>query len=78
MTNRIKQFLENNFLFQFGGDITEDTNLFTAGLIDSFGFIELTNFLEREYNIKYASEELLSNSFTTLNKIIDTVVRKQQ
>ncbi len=69
--DEIKSFMNKEFLFEFDEkDVTYDTNLFSGGYIDSFGFVQLISFLEKKFEIKITDEELLSDSFNTLNKII--------
>lgn len=64
---RIADYMSRQFLFAFDGQkVTPETNLFAAGCLDSFGFVELLTFLESEYAIKFTDEELLSNRLNSL------------
>ena len=76
MFDTIKAYLENNFLFEFGDDVDSDTNLFEAGLIDSFGFVELITFLEGEFKVKFEKHEMLGGNFASLDKIFAAVGNK--
>ena len=40
-----------------------------AGLIDSFGFVQLVAFLEKEFGIKITDDEVLSDSLSSFAKI---------
>lgn len=63
----IKTYLTQQFLFTFDEQtVTQETNLFSAGYIDSFGFVELIAFLEAEFKLKFTDEELLSNTLNSL------------
>jgi D-alanine--poly(phosphoribitol) ligase subunit 2 len=75
---KIQNFMEETFLLEFNEDITEDTDLFRSGIINSFGYIKLINFLEGEFNIKFSEEEVLSNVFVTFSSIVDCMTRKVQ
>lgn len=62
----LRQFMRTQFLFEFDDAVTADSNLFDLGLIDSFGFVELVSFIEREFHIKFTDEELISSSLNSL------------
>lgn len=72
----VKSFLTRQFLFEFTDQITDETDLFQEGIVDSFGFIELIGFLEKEFNIKFSDEELISGQFNSFNKIIGILSNK--
>ncbi|KAA6212544.1 acyl carrier protein [Streptomyces albofaciens JCM 4342] len=68
-TQKIQQFIEERFLVQFGGEVTADTDLFQAGVIDSFGYIQLMSFIENDFALRDTDDELLSNIFVSLADI---------
>lgn len=74
---QIKSFLETNFLFEFDGEITGDTDLFRAGIVDSFGYVQLVGFLKTTFHITFTDEELLTNILVSLNQILTFVQAKQ-
>lgn len=75
---RIQQFMKETFLLEFNKDVTEDSDLFKLGVIDSFGYIKLIKYLEQEFDIKFSEEEILSNVFVTFSGIFDCISRKVQ
>ncbi|AXG81937.1 acyl carrier protein [Streptomyces paludis] len=68
-TEIIIQFIEKQFLIEFGDDITPQSDLFKEGVIDSFGYIHLMSFLEREFAFTSESAEFLLAVPTTLEAI---------
>ncbi len=74
--DKIKKYLSTNSLAEFDAGVTETSDLFKEGLIDSFGYIELVKFLEKEFHIRFSDEELVSNQLNTLKSITDTVQSK--
>lgn len=74
--DKTKSFLEGNLLFEFGDDIHAQTNLFERGIMDSFSFIQLVTFLEKEFKIKISDEELMSYQLSSLNEILALLDRK--
>jgi len=73
---RVVSYMEETFLFQFDNDVTETTDLFKAGIMDSFGYIQLMRFIQTTFGITFSKEELLSNVVTTLSGIVATVESK--
>ncbi|MEV7781168.1 acyl carrier protein [Kitasatospora sp. NPDC088351] len=65
----IRQYLEDRFLFEFDDAITPDTDLFKAGVIDSFGYVRMMEFLESEFSVEIVSEDILMNVFVSLTDI---------
>ena len=76
ITESIRGFLTNDLLVEFDDDVNDDTDLFEAGLVDSFGFVELVAFIELTYPVLFTDEELLESPMNTLSAISDLVVRK--
>ncbi len=73
---KIKHYLETNSLAEFDAAVTENSDLFKEGFIDSFGYIELVKFLEKEFKIRFTDEELVSNQLNTLKNITGMVQSK--
>ena len=76
MEERIRQFIEEMFLFEFDESITETTDLFKAGIMDSFGYIQLCLFLEREFEIKFSEEDMLTRVLVSLSSITEFLSSK--
>lgn len=75
---KIKDFIENTFLIEFDEEITSQTNLFKEGVLDSFGYIQLMKFLEKEFNVKFSEEDMLSDISVNLEAIENKVNVKMQ
>ena len=70
MKDTIQRYVEESFLIEFGEQITGETDLFEAQIIDSFGFVELVAHLESTFGVKITDEDLLSSRLATLNGIV--------
>ena len=76
-TPQIARFMQSQFLVTFDGQrVTPTTNLFESGHLDSFGFVELITFLEREFAITFSDEDLLSNRLNSLAGVAALVQEK--
>jgi acyl carrier protein len=70
MEDRIRSFLEETFLFEFGDEIAGDTDLFKAGVMDSFGYVQLVGFLKTEFGIAFTDEEMLTDILVSFDRIV--------
>jgi D-alanine--poly(phosphoribitol) ligase subunit 2 len=68
--------LSEKFNVTLEGGVTQHTDLFQEGLIDSLGFIELVGFLQKTFSIHFEESEFESNSLNTVADIVATVKRK--
>jgi acyl carrier protein len=73
----VRQFVADNFLFREGAEsLDENESLIAGGVIDSTGILELVSFLESEFEIAIADEELVPDNLDSLAKIRAFVGRK--
>ena len=71
----LTRYFQDNFLVEFDQEITEDTDLFKAGVLDSFGYIQLIKYLEKEFEVTFSAAELMKVE-ATLNKIVEKISAK--
>jgi acyl carrier protein len=64
--NKLREYISNHFLTQFGGEINDETDLFLSGIIDSFGFIELVAFIEKTFEIHLKNEDLMADKLSSI------------
>jgi acyl carrier protein len=74
---QIREFLSDSFLYNPDGfPLGDEDSLIANGVIDSTGILELTQFVEDEFKIEVADEEITPENFDTVNRILDYVERK--
>ena len=73
----VRNFLENSFFFEFDDQICSNTNLLEAGVMDSFGFVQMIQFLELSHGIKFADDDYASPKLTNLDGIVEVVKSRQ-
>jgi acyl carrier protein len=69
--SEIRAFLAENF--PLGADanrLASDASLLEAGVIDSTGVLELIGFLESQYGIEVADDELLPENLDSIASIV--------
>ena len=59
LSETIRQFIIENFLFEEDEDLKEDTSFLEGGIIDSTGILELVTFIEETFDITVEDEELI-------------------
>lgn len=75
---QIRQFILSSFLFT--GDeskLKSDESLLEQGIMDSTGVLELVAFIEGQFGIKVADEELLPENLDSVQRISAFVRGKQ-
>jgi len=53
-----------------------DGSLIKAGILDSFGFVQLIVRIENDFNFEVADEEIIDDNFGTLGKMAAFIGRK--
>lgn len=74
--DKIRAFMEEQFLVEFDESFPEDTNLFKEGVMDSFGYVQLCRFLEKEFGIVFTEAEMTGNVLVSLTQIRETMALK--
>jgi acyl carrier protein len=66
------------FLGQFisNPEIGSDDNLFTSGMVSSLLAMQLVLYVEKEFDIEVADEDLDMENFKSLNAIVGFIERK--
>ncbi|MFM0340188.1 acyl carrier protein [Paraburkholderia fungorum] len=77
MKHELKQYLQTHFLFEFNDQITEDSNLFEAGILDSFGYIHLIHHIEQQYDVRFGDDDVANASMTSLAQIVAVMIAKR-
>ena len=73
---KIKSYIIENFLFGDEEGLEDNTSFLDAGIVDSTGILELVDFLDDEFNIKIADDEILPENLDSINNIINFLDKK--
>lgn len=76
MSDKIRDYIEQQFLIEFDESFPEDADLFKEGIMDSFGYVQLCRFLEKEFGIQFSEGEMTGNILTSLTRIREFVRQK--
>ncbi len=74
---KIRTFVVENFLFGDAGQLEDNTSFLEEGVIDSMGVLELVDFLDKEFQVSIADEELLPENLDSINNIAVFLLTKR-
>lgn len=66
---KIRDFVVENFLFGDDGQLEDQTSFLEEGIIDSMGILELVDYIDKEFSVAIADEELLPENLDSINNI---------
>jgi acyl carrier protein len=73
---KIREFVLNYFVKESGLVLDDDTSFLEKGIIDSTGVLELAAFLEVTFGFKVEDEEIIPDTFDSVNKLVNYVQSK--
>jgi acyl carrier protein len=73
---QIRNFI-SEITFTESEKINEDTLLFEEGIFDSLGFLSLISFINEEYGIEVANDELSEENFESIKAVVAYITRKK-
>jgi len=59
-------------------DFTEEIDLFNYGYVDSFGAVDLYNYVEEEFSIKFSDFDLGNIPLNTISEISEFVIKRKK
>ena len=65
-SDQIRGFIVDSFLFGDGDQLTEETALVEAGVVDSTGILEIIGFMESEFKVVVNDDEVIPSNFADL------------
>ena len=74
--DRVRKFITTNFYVADAAALSNDASLLDGGVMDSTGVLELVTFLEAEFGVTVADEEMLPANLESISKITAFVGRK--
>lgn len=73
-----RAYITENFLYARPNYVVaEDEHLLEKGVVDSMGMVELITFLQDQFGVEPADDEITEENFATLQRIAGFVVRKR-
>ena len=77
VTNQVRQFIVDNFLFGEDADgLKDEDSLLAKGLIDSTGILELVAYLQKGFHIRVDDNEIVPENLDSIHRIAGYIERK--
>lgn len=74
---KLKKYILETYLFTTDDSaLANDDSFLDKGIIDSTGILELVMYLEEEFGLAVADEELLPENLDSINNLVKFVKRK--
>ena len=71
----IRDYIAKNLLFsEIGFNYDDEASFLDEGIIDSLGVIELVTFVEKQFGVSVADQELIPDNFDSVRKL-DAYIR---
>ena len=65
----IHEFIVENFLFGDEKDLTDSTDFYNGGIVDSTGVLEIMCFIEETYDIVIPDDDVILDNFSSVNSV---------
>ena len=72
-----RTFIQAHFPVVKKRGLRDEDFLLTSGIIDSLGVLDIVSFMEAEFTVNVADEELIPENFQSIDRMAAFVVRKQ-
>ena len=76
ITERIRTFIRDNFLFGSSTHVGDDTSLLETGIVDSTAAMELVTFLEDAFGIRIDDQDLVPENLDSIAAMASFVTRR--
>ena len=74
---KVREYVVENFLLgEDEGEFSDETSFLESGLIDSTGILELVSFLEEEFEVEIADEEMIPENLDSVESVARFVALK--
>jgi acyl carrier protein len=75
--DKVRAYLTENFLYTMPDfDLGDDDKLLERGIVDSMGIVELLTFIEDEFGVKPADEEISEANLGSVRSVVAFVSSK--
>jgi methoxymalonate biosynthesis acyl carrier protein len=79
ITSQLRQFIQQQFgIPETDPDFNDNVDLFNYGYIDSFGAVELNNFIENQFSMSVADSDWADFPLSTIQEISSFISKRQK
>ena len=74
----VRNFITHHFSRAHSRVLADDDSLLETGVVDSLGVLDIVSFIESEFRVSVADEELVPEYFGSINRIASYVQTKHK
>ena len=74
---RLREFVQKTFYLSDPTSFDDTTSFLDRGIIDSTGVLELVTFVENEYGLAVADDDMVPANFDSIDALVAFVARKK-
>ena len=75
---KLQSYIEMRFIVEFDGEtVDHDTDLFQAGIMDSFGIVDVVSFIESTFEVSFTDSDLTSPRIACLGGLVELISERQ-
>ena len=74
----ISTFIKRNYLFDERKELDPSASFLRTGVLDSTGILELVTFIEEEFNVSFPDDDLTSENFDSIDRVVSILERRQR
>lgn len=75
---KVRAFVVSNFYVAVATALSDEASLLDQGVIDSTGVLEVVGFLEQEFGVQVADDEMVPDNLDSISRISAYVERKSK
>ena len=77
IADKVRSFITTNFYVADPSRLEEETSLLDSGVIDSTGVLEVISFIEGEFGVEVADEEMRPDNLDSIGRIARFIQQKK-
>lgn len=74
--SQLRDFLAKNILFEPQYTLPNDSSFLAQGIIDSLGFVELVDFIRRQFGFEVPMRDIVPANFDSISRLADYIRRR--
>jgi acyl carrier protein len=75
-TNRLTDFIKQELLHGRAVKLDPEMDLLSAGVIDSLGILRMVAFMEEQFGVKVADEDVVFENFQNIRVMADYIAQR--
>ena len=75
---KVSTFIKRNYLFDENKSLDPKASFIGTGVLDSTGILEMISYLEEDFHVTFADDELTGENFDSVERVVAILMKKLQ